>query len=81
MTCRFKPAPQPKRETTLERLRRQAKAINRIMANHNGEIGREQRKAQRAQYRAQRVGARYEEKMKKFSKLHDDLQYLAVGYN
>lgn len=47
MTCRFVPTKQPKRETTLVRLTRQARAICQLISTHNKAVAREVAKVHR----------------------------------
>lgn len=72
---------QPKRETTLVRLTRQAKAINRLMLNHNKAVEQEEDKLLKAIQRLREKNQETTKATLRLQELHDNLEDCTVGYD
>lgn len=81
MTCKFKPTPQPKRETTLERLTRQMRAIVKLVDAHNKAVNREDMRLETAINRAHQAGESATARQNRLEALQEETQDLILGAN
>ena len=72
---------EPKKETTLARLTRQAKAISRLMTAHNKAVCREEGKLQTAIVRLRASGEQTQNAIIELENRQEAVEDLAVGYD
>jgi len=79
MTCKFVPTKQPKRETTLARLRRQARGLERLVDKHNKEVNREANRASLAWQRGTKQAAESKKRLEELEALAESIRNLELG--
>lgn len=72
---------QPKRETTLVRLKRQAKAVERLVFNHNREVARERARISNAIVRQGTLNDAGAKARMALQDLYEDFGNLELGFD
>ena len=79
MTCRFVPTKQPKRETTLVRLTRQARAVERLVDRHNKQVNVTANRIMRVWVSGHKQQAKSKARLAELEALAESIRNLELG--